>query len=165
MQLKILLPYGVFACIQDVTRVVVMTPAGSFGLLPHRLDCATVVSPGLLSYSTARAPSDPVASIAATAPDVHLPADAATTPNAPLAAAGTSTPNAHLAVDAGVLVKTGSDVLVCVRHAIAGADLGSLRKAVDQEFLNLSDQEKSIRTTLAHLESGLIRQFLELQRA
>jgi F-type H+-transporting ATPase subunit epsilon len=129
MQLKILLPYQVFACIEDVTRVVVMTPTGSFGLLPHRLDCATALSPGLLSYSTATAP------------------------------------DAHLAVDVGVLVKTGADVLVCVRHAIAGADLGGLRKAVEQEFLNLSDQEKSIRTSLAHLESGLIRRFLELQRA
>jgi F-type H+-transporting ATPase subunit epsilon len=128
MQLRILLPYGIFASVQDVTRVVVMTPAGSFGLLPHRLDCATVLSPGLLSYSTA--------------------------------ASG----EAHLAVDAGVLVKTGADVLVCVRHAIAGADLGGLRQAVEREFLNLSDQEKSIRTTLAQMESGLIRAFLELRR-
>lgn len=29
-----------------------MTPSGSFGLLPHRLDCVTAVSPGILSYST-----------------------------------------------------------------------------------------------------------------
>ena len=128
MQLRILLPYGIFASIEDVTRVVVMTPAGSFGLLPHRLDCTTVLSPGLLSYSTA--------------------------------ASGET----HLAVDAGVLVKTGADVLVCVRHAIAGADLGGLRQAVEQEFLNLSDREKSARTTLAQMESGLIRAFLELRR-
>ena len=128
MQLRILLPYGIFASIEDVTRVVVMTPAGSFGLLPHRLDCATILSPGLLSYSTA--------------------------------ASGET----HLAVDAGVLVKTGADVLVCVRHAIAGADLGGLRQAVEQEFLNLSDREKSTRTTLAQMESGLIRAFLELRR-
>jgi F-type H+-transporting ATPase subunit epsilon len=129
MQLKILLPFGVFASIADVTSIGVMTPAGSFGLLPHRLDCATVLSPGLLSYSTA------------TAGEVHV------------------------AVDAGVLVKTGADVLVCVRHAIAGADLGHLRQAVEQEFLKSSEQEKSTRTTLAQLESGLIRGFVELQRA
>jgi F-type H+-transporting ATPase subunit epsilon len=129
MQLKILLPFGVFASFADVTSIGVMTPAGSFGLLPHRLDCATVLSPGLLSYSTA------------TAGEVHV------------------------AVDAGVLVKTGSDVLVCVRHAIAGADLGHLREAVDQEFLKSTEQEKSTRSTLAQLESGLIRGFVELQRA
>jgi len=70
----------------------------------------------------------------------------------------------HLAVDAGMLVKTGADVLVCVRHAIAGADLGGLRQAVEQEFLNLSEREKSTRTTLAQMESGLIRAFLELRR-
>ncbi len=128
MRLRILLPYGVFACIEGVTRIVVVTPTGSFGLLPHRLDCATVLSPGLMSYSTA------------TVADVHL------------------------AVDAGVLVKTGAEVLVCVRHANAGADLGGLRQAVEREFLNLSEQEKSTRATLAQLESGLIRGFLELQR-
>jgi F-type H+-transporting ATPase subunit epsilon len=129
MQLKILLPFGVFASFADVTSIGVMTPAGSFGLLPHRLDCATVLSPGLLSYSTA------------TAGEVHI------------------------AVDAGVLVKTGADVLVCVRHAIAGADLGHLREAVEQEFLKSSEREKSSRSTLAQLESGLIRGFVELQRA
>jgi F-type H+-transporting ATPase subunit epsilon len=129
MQLRILLPFGAFASVADVIRIVVMTPAGSFGLLPHRLDCATVLSPGLLSYSTA------------TAGEVHF------------------------AVDAGVLVKTGAEVLVCVRHAIAGADLGHLRQAVEQEFLNLSAQEKSIRATQAQLETGLIRGFVELQRA
>jgi F-type H+-transporting ATPase subunit epsilon len=129
VQLKILVPSGVFASIANVARIVVMTPAGSFGLLPHRLDCATVLAPGLLTYEAA--PSGEV----------------------------------HLAVDTGVLVKTGADVLVCVRHAIAGADLGQLRQAVDQEMMHLSDQEKSDRSTLAHLESGLIRAFVELQRA
>jgi F-type H+-transporting ATPase subunit epsilon len=127
MQLKILLPYGIFASIEGVTRIVATTPAGSFGLLPHRLDCASVLSPGLLSYSTAQG-------------------------------------EMHLAIDSGVLVKTGAEVRVCVRHAISGADLGDLRQAVEREFLNLSEQEKSVRTTLAQLESGLIRAFLELHR-
>jgi F-type H+-transporting ATPase subunit epsilon len=126
MQLRILLPYGAFANVADVTRVVAMTPAGSFGLLAHRLDCAAVLLPGLLSYTT------------------------------------TAAGEVHIAVAGGVLVKTGPDVLVCVRHAIAGADLGGLRQAVEHEFLNLSEQEKSTRTALAQLESGLIRRFLEL---
>ena len=129
MQLRVLLPFGLFASVADVTRIVAVTPAGSFGLLPHRLDCATVLSPGLLSYST------------------------------------TTTGEVHLAVDSGVLVKTGQEVLVCVRHAIAGADLGHLREAVEQEFLKLSEQEKSIRGRIAQLETGLIRRFVELQHA
>lgn len=128
MQLRILLPFGVFASVTDVTRIVVMTPTGSFGFLPHRLDCATLLSPGLLSYSTV------------------------------------SSGETHLAIDAGVLIKTGAEVVVCVRHTIAGADLGNLRQAVEQQFLNLSEQEKSARTALAKLESGLLRGFAELQR-
>ena len=128
MQLRILLPYGVFALVPDVSRIVAMTPAGSFGLLPHRLDCAAVLSPGLLTYSTG------------TADEVHV------------------------AVDSGVLVKTGAEVLVCVRHAISGADLGSLRQAVEREFLQASEQERTIRATLAQLESSLVRRFLESRR-
>jgi F-type H+-transporting ATPase subunit epsilon len=129
MQLKILVPSGVFASIANVERIVVMTQSGSFGLLPHRLDCAAVLPPGLFAYSTAAA--DEV----------------------------------HLAVDAGVLVKTGADVLVCVRRAIAGADLGRLRQAVQQELMKQSEQENSSTRRMAQLESGLIREFVKLQRA
>jgi F-type H+-transporting ATPase subunit epsilon len=52
LQLEILLPFKVFLTIETVSRIVVMTPSGSFGLLPHRLDCVTALSPGILSYST-----------------------------------------------------------------------------------------------------------------
>lgn len=69
----------------------------------------------------------------------------------------------HIAVDSGVLVKTADRVRVCVRHAIAGADLGRLREAVEKEFLNLSEQEKVTRSILAQLETGLIRRLLELR--
>jgi hypothetical protein len=51
-----------------------------------------------------------------------------------------------------------------VRRAIAGADLGRLRQAVQQELVKLSEQESSSRKTLAQLESGLIHAFVELQR-
>jgi F-type H+-transporting ATPase subunit epsilon len=129
MQLKILVPSGVFASIANVERIVVMTQTGSFGLLPHRLDCAAVLPPGLFAYSTAAA--DEV----------------------------------HLAVDAGVLVKTGADVLVCVRRAIAGADLGRLRQAVQQELVKQSERESSSSKRMAQMESGLIREFVKLQRA
>lgn len=64
-----------------------------------------------------------------------------------------------MAVDEGILIKTGTDVLVSVRNAIGGADLGKLREAVVQEFLNLDEQEKSVRSVLAKLESGFIRRF------
>ena len=62
-----------------------------------------------------------------------------------------------MAVDEGVLVKTGLDVLVSVRNAIGGTDLGQLREAVEREFLTLNEQEQSVRSVMAKMESGFIR--------
>jgi len=53
MKLKILLPFQVFAEKTDVSRIVVETSEGSFGLLPHRLDCVAALVPGILVYETA----------------------------------------------------------------------------------------------------------------
>ena len=50
MQLKVLLPSGVFAGKTGVSRIVAETSAGSFGLLPHRLDCVAALTPGILLY-------------------------------------------------------------------------------------------------------------------
>jgi F-type H+-transporting ATPase subunit epsilon len=50
MQLRILLPFGIFAEQDDVLRVVADTTDGSFGLLPHRLDCVAALVPGILTY-------------------------------------------------------------------------------------------------------------------
>jgi F-type H+-transporting ATPase subunit epsilon len=55
MRLEVLLPFQVFADEADVLRIVAQTPTGSFGLLPHRLDCVAALAPGLLSYQTAAA--------------------------------------------------------------------------------------------------------------
>jgi F-type H+-transporting ATPase subunit epsilon len=51
LQLEILLPFAVFLASEPVSRIVAMTPSGSFGLLPHRLDCVAALSPGILTYS------------------------------------------------------------------------------------------------------------------
>ena len=67
----------------------------------------------------------------------------------------------YLAVDEGVLIKTGLDVLVSVRNAIAGKDLGKLRDSVEREFLNLDEREQSVRSALAKMESGFIRRLAE----
>ena len=66
-----------------------------------------------------------------------------------------------MAVDAGVLIKTGLDVLVSVRNAIAGTDLGKLRDSVEREFLNLGEREQNVRSALAKMESGFIRRLAE----
>ena len=46
MQLEILLPFKVFASKTGVSRIVAETANGSFGLLPHRLDCVAALVPG-----------------------------------------------------------------------------------------------------------------------
>ena len=50
MHLKILLPFQIFAEKTGVARIVAETRKGSFGLLPHRLDCVAALAPGILIY-------------------------------------------------------------------------------------------------------------------
>jgi len=50
MNLKILLPFKIFAEKTGVSRIVAETREGSFGLLPHRLDCVAALAPGILIY-------------------------------------------------------------------------------------------------------------------
>jgi F-type H+-transporting ATPase subunit epsilon len=68
-----------------------------------------------------------------------------------------------VAVDDGVLVKSGPDVLVSVRRAIGGTDLGQLRDAVEREFLTLDEHERSVRLVVAKLETGFLRRFATFQ--
>jgi F-type H+-transporting ATPase subunit epsilon len=121
MNLKILLPFQIFAEKSGVSSIVAETRDGSFGLLPHRLDCVAALAPGILSYQSG--------------------------------AEG----EVFVAVDEGVLVKTGLNVLVSVRNAIGGTDLGKLHEAVDREFLNLDERERSVRSVMAKMESDFIR--------
>ena len=52
MNLKVLLPFQVFAEKSGVSRIVVETRDGSMDLLPHRLDCVAELTPGILIYET-----------------------------------------------------------------------------------------------------------------
>ena len=126
MNLKVLLPFQIFVEKTGVLRIVAETHAGSFGLLPHRLDCVAALAPGILTYETE------------------------------------SEGEVFVAVDEGVLVKTGSDVLVSVRRALGGTDLGHLREAVEREFLTLDEHEQSVRSVLAKMEGDLIRRMASL---
>jgi F-type H+-transporting ATPase subunit epsilon len=127
MQLKILLPFQVFAHKSEVLRIVAETHGGSFGLLPQRLDCAAALAPGILTYETA--------------------------------AEG----EVYVAIDQGVLVKTGQEVLVSVRQALSGTSLPRLRDAVEQQFLHLNQREQSVRFVMAKLETGILRRFARFQ--
>ena len=53
MNLKILVPFQVFAETTNLNRIVAETRGGSYGFLPHRRDCVAVLVPGILSYGTA----------------------------------------------------------------------------------------------------------------
>jgi len=68
-----------------------------------------------------------------------------------------------VAVDEGVLVKTGPEVLVSVRRALTGTDLGQLRDSVEREFLSLDEREQSVRSAMAKLEAGFLRRFASFQ--
>ena len=70
----------------------------------------------------------------------------------------------YVAVDEGVLVKTGSDVLVSVRRAISGTDLAGLRDAVVREFLTLDDDQRSARVAMVQLETNFLRRFASFHR-
>lgn len=70
---------------------------------------------------------------------------------------------AFVAVDQGVLVKCGDEVLVSVRRAVRDGDLRQLRGVVEARFRRYDDQEKAARSAVARLEAGVIRRFLELQ--
>ncbi|MDH3503678.1 MAG: F0F1 ATP synthase subunit epsilon [Nitrospirota bacterium] len=69
----------------------------------------------------------------------------------------------YVALDEGVLVKSGQEVLVSVRNAIAGTDLRQLREAVEDEFLTLDEHEQSLRSVMAKLESSFVRRFADFR--
>lgn len=68
-----------------------------------------------------------------------------------------------VAVDEGILVKCGKDVLVSTKNAVEGPELGELKQTVEKEFKGLDDREKKARTAMAKIEAGFVRRFLELQ--
>ena len=69
----------------------------------------------------------------------------------------------YVAVDEGVLVKAGAEVIISVRRAIGGTDLGQLHEAVKREFLALDEEERNVRTAVDKMDGGFIRRFAEFQ--
>ena len=66
------------------------------------------------------------------------------------------------AVGEGLLVKRGGDVLVSVRQAVRGGDLGRLRRTLREEFEILDDRERAAHAAVAKLEASFLRGYLEL---
>ena len=69
----------------------------------------------------------------------------------------------YLAVDAGLLVKTGAEILVSVRQAIGGTDLGQLHDEVKRKFLTLNAEERNVRDVLSRMDSGLVGRLAAFQ--
>lgn len=66
----------------------------------------------------------------------------------------------YIAIDEGVLVKAGRDVLVSVRRALLGTNLEKLRDRVDAEFAALDEREQSVRSVMAKLEAGFLHRLV-----
>ncbi len=120
LNLRILLPFGVFAAQVGVSRIVADTGVGSLGVLPNRLDFVAGIFPGILMYEVGQQGE------------------------------------VYLAVDQGILIKTGLDVIVSVRNAIASADLDHLYDAVEREFKILDQSERNLRSVMSKIESSFI---------
>jgi F-type H+-transporting ATPase subunit epsilon len=127
MNLKILLPFQIFAEKTDISSIVAETSNGSLGILPHRLDFAAVLTPGILIYNTE--------------------------------AEG----EVFLAVDEGVLIKIGMNVIISVRNAIGGKDLAQLREAVEREFINQNLQEQNVSSVMSVIEIDFMNRIKEFQ--
>lgn len=69
----------------------------------------------------------------------------------------------YVAVDEGILVKCGADVLVSTLNGVRGTDLAHLKDLIEERFLELDEHERKARTALARLEAGALRAFRELQ--
>lgn len=68
-----------------------------------------------------------------------------------------------MAVDEGVLVKCGDEVLVSVRDAVLGPELGTLEATVRDRFQRVDDREQAMRSALAKLESEIVRKFIDME--
>lgn len=72
---------------------------------------------------------------------------------------------AAIALNTGLLVKAGDEVLIASDQAVISDCLADLTHAVQEQFLRQSEDEKRAQTALAHIETGLIRNLIDLEQA
>jgi F-type H+-transporting ATPase subunit epsilon len=68
-----------------------------------------------------------------------------------------------VAIDEGILVKVGEEVLICVRQARVGKNLSELKNEIEKKFSNEDERSKNVRSALVKMESGFIRRLVEFQ--
>ncbi|ETW98246.1 MAG: F0F1 ATP synthase subunit epsilon [Candidatus Entotheonella factor] len=135
MRLKVITPTEVLID-TDVTKVIAEAENGAFCLLPRHVDFVATLVPSLLAFTsqTDTLQANPSQESRETV----------------------------LAVDEGVLVKCGPEVMVSTRRAVQSPDLGQLRQAIEIEFRMLDEREAMARATLAKLEADTVRRFVKL---
>ncbi len=69
-----------------------------------------------------------------------------------------------LAIDQGILVKCGAEVLLSARHAVQGEELEQLQRIVHEKYDVLDKRERMSRSASAKLEANLVRRFIDLDR-
>lgn len=70
-------------------------------------------------------------------------------------------PEAFVAIDTGILVKCGDEVLVSTRSGVRSVELDKLQQIVEEQFRRLDEREQQARLVLARLESNFVRRFME----
>jgi len=68
-----------------------------------------------------------------------------------------------LAIDEGILVKYGENVIISTKNAIEGDNLGELKNKVQETFFKTEEKEKEGQIALSKLEVEFMRSFLNLE--
>jgi len=69
-----------------------------------------------------------------------------------------------LAVDWGMLVKCGDEVLVSTPRVIGNRPLGELQQAVEEELQSLDQRQQKARSALGKIEADFIRRLVDTER-
>lgn len=70
----------------------------------------------------------------------------------------------YAAVDEGIMIKAGTEVMVSVRNAHGGTDLGKLHELIEKEFVTLDENEKNVHYVMEKLGSTLIQHLEKFQK-
>lgn len=70
----------------------------------------------------------------------------------------------YLAVDQGLALKTGPEILVSTHNATRAESLGHLREAMEKELLHLDEIDSNTRATLRKLETDMLRRIKDFSK-
>jgi F-type H+-transporting ATPase subunit epsilon len=68
-----------------------------------------------------------------------------------------------MAIDRGLLVKFGQEVLVSTRNAVIGSDLDELETLIQETFFEVDERDRTARSAVARMEADFIRRLVELK--